>query len=55
MGIHKSEGYLDEMMTQWNVLDLPNTLSGPLIKSLRKTPNLYDRFAAWNKEVLRNN
>ncbi|KAI7772861.1 hypothetical protein LA080_016316 [Diaporthe eres] len=31
---------------------LPDSLQGPLIKSLRRTENLFDKISAWNKAVL---
>jgi len=33
--------------------DLPRSLDGPLIKSLRRTENLFDKTSAWNKAVLK--
>lgn len=34
---------------------LPESLSGPLIKSLKRTDNLFDKIAVWNKAILHNN
>lgn len=31
---------------------LPDALHGPLIKSLRRRENLFDKFSSWNKAVL---
>jgi hypothetical protein len=33
--------------------EVPDSLSGPLIKSLSRTENLFDMVSAWNKTVLR--
>lgn len=43
------------MRTCWNTMEepLPESLHGPLIKSLRRTENLFDKFSAWNKAILR--
>lgn len=43
------------MRTEWSACEepLPQSLHGPLIKSLRRTDNLFDKFSAWNKAVLR--
>lgn len=44
---------LERMRTQWlKGGKLPDQLEGPLIKSLRRTENLYDKFSAWNKVIL---
>lgn len=32
---------------------LPETLLGPLIKSLRRTDNLFDKLSSWNKAILK--
>jgi hypothetical protein len=32
---------------------LPPSLQGPLIKSLRRTDNLFDKLSSWNKAILR--
>ena len=32
---------------------LPPSLSGPLIKSLRRTDNLFDKLSSWNKAILK--
>ena len=46
---------LHEMRNHWvNCGDpLPPSLNGPLIKSLRRTDNLFDKLSAWNKTVLK--
>ena len=31
---------------------LPPSLMGPLIKSLKRTENLFDKISSWNKAVL---
>lgn len=43
------------MLTKWAEVDepLPESLRGPLIKSLRRSENLFDKFSSWNKAVLR--
>ena len=45
---------LQTMWTEWAKLKdpVPASLSGPLLKSLRRTENLFDKFSAWNKTVL---
>ena len=45
----------ETMWKTWtsNPEPLPASLRGPLIKSLRRTENLFDKFSAWNKAVLR--
>jgi len=41
------------MKSEWSKLGpIPPSLSVPLIKSLRKTESLFDRFSMWNKAVL---
>lgn len=32
---------------------LPSSLQGPLVKSLRRTENLFDKISGWNKAVLK--
>jgi flagellar motor protein MotB len=46
---------LQEMRNQWVHCGepLPPSLNGPLIKSLRRTDNLFDKLSAWNKAVLK--
>lgn len=43
------------MMEEWaNVGEpLPESLRGPLIKSLRRTENMFDKYSAWNKAILK--
>lgn len=43
------------MMDSWGHLGvpLPESLMGPLIKSLRRTDNLFDKLSSWNKAVLK--
>lgn len=42
------------MMSHWVKCGepLPPSLTGPLIKSLRRTDNLFDKFSSWNKAIL---
>lgn len=44
-----------QMINTWASIDepLPESLRGPLIKSLRRTDNLFDKLSGWNKAVLR--
>ena len=32
---------------------LPDSLHGPIIKSLRRTDNLFDKLSVWNKAILK--
>jgi len=43
------------MVRTWAGVDepLPESLRGPLIKSLKRTENLFDKYSAWNKAILR--
>jgi hypothetical protein len=43
------------MIIEWAYVDefFLESLRGPLIKSLRRTDNLFDKFSGWNKAVLR--
>lgn len=43
------------MMDEWIKCGepLPLSLFGPLIKSLKRTENMFDKFSSWNKAVLR--
>ena len=43
------------MMDEWVKCGepLPPSLMGPLIKSLKRTENMFDKFSSWNKAVLR--
>jgi hypothetical protein len=43
------------MIAKWSEVDepLPESLRGPLIKSLRRTENLFDKFSSWNKATLK--
>lgn len=45
----------NQMMNEWVKCGepLPVTLTGPLIKSLKRTDNLFDKISSWNKAVLR--
>ena len=45
---------LTEMQQHWNRCGepLPPSLQGPLIRSFRRTDNLFDKLSAWNKAVL---
>ena len=45
---------LQEMQQHWRRAGepLPPTLQGPLVKSLRRTDNLFDKLSSWNKAVL---
>jgi len=45
----------DVMRNEWVKCGepLPLSLLGPLIKSLKRTENMFDKFSAWNKAVLR--
>jgi hypothetical protein len=44
---------LTKMKTVWQTRGpIPESLNGPLIKSLRRTENLFDKISAWNKAVL---
>lgn len=42
------------MMNQWVKCGepLPQSLTGPLIKSLKRTENLFDKISSWNKAIL---
>jgi hypothetical protein len=42
------------MMNEWVQCGepLPQSLFGPLIKSLKRTENLFDKFSSWNKAIL---
>jgi len=45
---------LMKMRNTWRSLGvLPDSLNGPLIKSLRRTENLFDKISVWNKAVLK--
>jgi hypothetical protein len=47
---------LTKMKTVWQTRGaIPESLNGPLIKSLRRTENLFDKISAWNKAVLAGN
>jgi hypothetical protein len=44
-----------EMLTSvWsaNGVEIPNTLRGPIVKSLRRSENLFDKISAWNRSTL---
>jgi hypothetical protein len=43
------------MIRKWAEVDepLPESLRGPLIKSLKRTDNLFDKYSSWNKAVLK--
>jgi hypothetical protein len=45
----------EEMRSHWVMCGepLPESLNGPLIKSLRRTDNLFDKLSSWNKAMLR--
>lgn len=42
------------MMDEWMKCGepLPLSLLGPLIKSLKRTENMFDKFSSWNKAIL---
>jgi len=42
------------MMNEWVRCGepLPPSLTGPLIKSLKRTENMFDKFSSWNKAIL---
>lgn len=44
-----------EMQKHWRTCGepLPPSLQGPLIKSLRRTDNLFDKLSSWNKAMLK--
>jgi hypothetical protein len=45
---------LTTMRSEWiKAGSLPDSLEGPLIKSLRRTENLFDKISVWNKAVLK--
>lgn len=45
---------LTTMHSEWiKAGPLPDALEGPLIKSLRRTENLFDKISVWNKAVLK--
>jgi hypothetical protein len=45
---------LTTMKNHWKTRGpIPESLNGPLIKSLRRTENLFDKISAWNKAILR--
>jgi hypothetical protein len=42
------------MMDEWMKCGepVPLSLMGPLIKSLKRTENMFDKFSSWNKAIL---
>lgn len=45
---------LQVMKREWEeVGEIPTSLQGPLIKSLRRTDNLFDKLSVWNKAILK--
>jgi hypothetical protein len=44
----------DVMLKIWvhDKVEIPDSLKGPIIKSLRRSENLYDKVAQWNVETL---
>jgi hypothetical protein len=48
-------GVFQTMMNEWVKCGepLPESLLGPIIKSLKRTDNLFDKISSWNKAVLK--